>query len=243
MRYLGIDTSGAVAACLVTVDGDEVTSRVETALEPRRHAELLAPMVERVLAAEGVDRTEVRGIAVGTGPAPFTGLRAGLVTARVLGLALDVPVWGVPSLDALAATAAAHGHLPGGLRTQDALPDGTPLLVVTDARRREVYWARYEARGGIAVPTAGPDVAAPADVPRTPDDVVLGPGRALYPDVLGAADPRLVAAEPLLQVPDPSWLVRLALARRAAGEDLPTEPLYLRRPDAVPPGQGKRVLA
>ena len=243
MRYLGIDTSGAVSVCLVTVEGDHFSSRSETFDEPRRHAERLAPMIERVLAAEQVDRTEVRGIAVGTGPAPFTGLRAGLVTARVLGLALEVPVWGVPGLDALAAAAAYHARASGGASLRESLPDGTPLLVVTDARRREVYWARYEARDGAAVRTAAPDVAAPSEVPRTPDDVVIGAGRDLYPDVFGAPEPRLAHLEQVLRHPDPSWLVRLALARAAAGEPQPTDPLYLRRPDAVPPTGAKRVLA
>ncbi|UZN02205.1 tRNA (adenosine(37)-N6)-threonylcarbamoyltransferase complex dimerization subunit type 1 TsaB [Cellulomonas sp. S1-8] len=240
MRYLGIDTSGAVTACLATLDGDALTAHVERSDEPRRHAEHLAPMIERALAAQGVDRTEVRGIAVGTGPAPFTGLRAGLVTARVLGLALGVPVWGVPSLDALAAAAAGLGHAASG---SPVLPDGTPLLVVTDARRREVYWARYETRGGVAVPTAAPGVAAPADVPRTTADVVLGAGRDLFPDAFGLLDGRLTEHEALLRHPDPTWLVRLALRRAAAGAPQPTDPLYLRRPDAVPSAGAKRVLA
>jgi len=237
MSWLGIDTSGAVAVCVATERDGGLQARVETLDEPRRHAERLAPMIERLLAEEGVDRTQVRGIAVGTGPAPFTGLRAGLVTARVLGLALGVPVRGVPSPDALAAAAAA------GVDGSAAMADGTPLLVVADARRREVYWARYEVRDGTAVPTAAPAVAAPADVPRTPDDVVLGTGRDLYADVFGPVDPRVAPHEPRLRHPDPSWLVRLAVAREAAGLPQPTDPLYLRRPDAVPPTAGKRVLA
>ncbi|SFJ81309.1 tRNA (adenosine(37)-N6)-threonylcarbamoyltransferase complex dimerization subunit type 1 TsaB [Cellulomonas sp. KH9] len=242
-RYLGIDTSGAVSAALVTVDGDHVHARSETFEEPRRHAERLAPIIERALELEGADRAEVRGIAVGTGPAPFTGLRAGLVTARVLGLALGVPVWGVPGPDAIAAAAAAHGRIPGGdVPAPGALPDGTPVLVVTDARRREVYWARYEVRGSEAVRVAPPSVGAPADVPRTPDDVVLGTGCELYPEVFGPPDERFVGA-PQLRHPDPFRLVLVALARDAAGEPQPTEPLYLRRPDAVPPAGAKRVLA
>lgn len=245
MSWLGIDTSGAVAVCVATQRDGGWQARVETLDEPRRHAERLAPMIERLLAEEGVDRTQVRGIAVGTGPAPFTGLRAGLVTARVLGLALRVPVLGVPSLDALAAAAAA-GSTAGGSAAGGGtapLPDGTPLLVVTDARRREVYWARYEVRDGAAVPTAAPDVAAPADVPRTPDDVVLGAGRDLHADTFGPVDARVAPREAYLRHPDPSWLVRLAVARGADGVPQPTDPLYLRRPDAVPPGAGKRVLA
>ncbi|WP_291815232.1 tRNA (adenosine(37)-N6)-threonylcarbamoyltransferase complex dimerization subunit type 1 TsaB [Cellulomonas sp.] len=228
--HLGIDTSGAVAASLV-LDADTADTLVDD--EPRRHAEMLTPLVTELLARRGRSVRDVESVVVGTGPAPFTGLRVGLVTARVLGLALGVPVHGVPSLDALAEAAARFA----------GLDEGTPLLVVTDARRREVYWSRYEVRDGVALPTGGPDVAAPADVPRTPEDVVLGAGRDLYPQVFGDADPRLPQGTPALRSPDPSLLVRIAQRRLAAGQELPADPLYLRRPDAVPPAGAKRVLA
>ena len=91
-------------------------------------------------------------------------------------------------------------------------------LVLGDARRREVYWARY--RAGVRV--AGPAVAAPGDVQVEPGETLVGRGGVLYPD----AFPGAIEADP-----DPLWLAREALRRRAAGEDLPTDPLYLRRPD------------
>ncbi len=229
--HLGIDTSDEVAAALVL---DDVHAETLADDEPRRHAERLAPLITELLERQGRSARDVESIVVGTGPALFTGLRVGLVTARVMGLALGVPVHGVPSLDALAEAAA---------RWSADLPDGTPLLVVTDARRREVYWARYEVRDRTAVPVAGPDVAAPADVPRTPDDVVLGAGRDLYPEVFGAPDPRLDLRYPTLRHPNPALLVWIAQRRLAAGEELPADPLYLRRPDAVPPTGAKRVLA
>ncbi|MBO3088514.1 tRNA (adenosine(37)-N6)-threonylcarbamoyltransferase complex dimerization subunit type 1 TsaB [Cellulomonas sp. zg-ZUI40] len=230
MMHLGIDTSGAVAASLV-LDADRADTLTDD--EPRRHAELLAPLVTELLARHGRAVGDLESVVVGTGPAPFTGLRVGLVTARVLGLSLGIPVHGVPSLDALAEAAARFA----------GLEDGTPLLVVTDARRREVYWSRYEVRDGAAVTTDGPDVGPPADVPRTPDDVVLGAGRDLYPQVFGEADPRVAGGPPALLSPDPSLLVRIAQRRLAAGATLPADPLYLRRPDAVPPAGVKRVLA
>ncbi|WP_309135651.1 tRNA (adenosine(37)-N6)-threonylcarbamoyltransferase complex dimerization subunit type 1 TsaB [Cellulomonas sp.] len=228
MTWLGIDTSGDVAVALVRTDG---TSRTVGDDAPRRHVEQLAPFVRDVLVAEGLGVGDLQGIAVGTGPAPFTGLRVGLVTARVLGLALGVPVWGVPSHDALAAAAA------------DVLDEGTPLLVVTDARRREVYWTAYDVRDGAAVVVGGPDVAAPADVPRRTGEVVVGGGRDVHPEVFGAVETPASDRAAGLRAPDPALLVRLAVARSAAGEPLPTEPLYLRRPDAQPPTARKRALA
>jgi len=227
---LALDTSAAVAVALTDDSGELLAARSDP--QQRHHAELLTPMIAAVLAEAGVDRRELTSVVVGTGPAPFTGLRVGLVTARTLALALGIPALGVPSLDAVA------------LRASRVLPAGTDVLVATDARRREVYWALYrlEQPGGIAV-LAGPEVAAAADVaadPRTAGALPLGRGAALYADLLGEgpADEQELG----LLDPDPAELARLALARSATGEPLGTEPLYLRRPDAVPQAARKRVL-
>lgn len=227
MPILALDTSSSVAVAVLSDAGDVLAAA--TSDEPRRHAELLAPMVATALADAGVDRRELTAVVAGTGPAPFTGLRVGLVTARTLALALGVPAWGVPSLDALAAAAA---------RTAAA---GSRVVVVTDARRREVYWASYrvEAGGGPRA-DEGPDIAAPAalrESGRLAGALVVGRGGLLHAGELGLAD------EPTLLDPDPADLGRLALTRHAAGVPLPTEPLYLRRPDAEPPAAVKKVLA
>jgi len=220
VAVLALDTSASVAVAVVSDDGARLARR--DAPERRRHAEALAPLVEEALAEAGVERSELTAIAVGTGPAPFTGLRVGLVTARALGLALRIPVLGVPSLDAIAAQAVSDL----GLEPDDE------LLVASDARRREVYWARYRVvahEGPQAVPVletvAGPDVGPAASVvEHAAGAVVVGEGAELYPDAFDAADDAP-------QVPDAAVLARLAIARRAAGADQPTEPLYLRRPD------------
>ena len=227
MPVLALDTSAAVAVALLD-DGATLAARFM--YEQRRHAEQLAPMIAEVLAATGTDRTALTAIVVGTGPAPFTGLRVGLVTARTLGLALGIPVYGVCGLDALAAQAAADLDLAAG----------TEVLVVTDARRREVYWARYRvaARAVDVELVAGPGVASAAQVAadgRAAGAVVVGRGAGLYP---GALPP--VEGAPV--DPDPAVLARIALARCARGEQLPTEPLYLRRPDVMPPAGRKRAL-
>lgn len=246
---LALDTSAAVAVALTDDAGVILAQRSDE--QQRHHAELLTPMIAAVLADAGVDRRDLSSVVVGTGPAPFTGLRVGLVTARTLALALGIPVLGVPSLDAVAA------------RASRVLPAGTDVLVATDARRREVYWALYRLvdEGRIEV-LAGPEVAAAADVaadPRSSGAPVIGRGGLLYADVLAprteVQDPGAgflvvppatevapdLAAAGLLD-PDPAELARLALTRSAAGAVLDTEPLYLRRPDAVPQAARKRVL-
>jgi tRNA threonylcarbamoyladenosine biosynthesis protein TsaB len=220
---LALDTSAAASAAVV--DGEGRTLATRSSGETRRHAEALTPLVDAVLAEAGVSRTELTAVVAGTGPAPFTGLRVGLVTARTLGLALGVPVHGVSSLDALALAAARD------------LDPGAEVLVVTDARRKEVYSARYRvAAGGGVELLDGPAVEAPAALAERglPEGaVVVGAGTVLYPDLLPGTPAEV----------DPADLARVALARLAVpGTTLPTEPLYLRRPDAVPPAAGKRAL-
>ncbi|HEX5332478.1 MAG TPA: tRNA (adenosine(37)-N6)-threonylcarbamoyltransferase complex dimerization subunit type 1 TsaB [Cellulomonas sp.] len=232
MAVLALDTSAAVAVALTDDAGRTLAAR--SVQEHRRHAELLAPLVSEVLTEAGLDRTAITAVVAGTGPAPFTGLRVGLVTARALALALGVPAHGVCSLDAIAAQAVRDLELEVG----------TEVLVVTDARRREVYWARYRVTGAATDPeraielVAGPGVDHPAAVAADGvTGVVVGRGATLYPD-----DLPVTAGAPL--DPDPTELARLALRRLASdpAAALPTEPLYLRRPDVVPPTARKRVL-
>ena len=116
-------------------------------------------MIDEVMTESGITKPELTAIAVGRGPGPFTGLRVGLVTARTLALALGLEVHGVTSLDAVALQA-----VDAGIATV-----GTDFIVATDARRREVYWARYHATetssGLWAVPVTQPDVSRPHELP------------------------------------------------------------------------------
>jgi tRNA threonylcarbamoyladenosine biosynthesis protein TsaB len=226
---LALDTSSA-AVTVAVHDGSSVLAE-RSQLDARRHAELLAPTIAEVLAAAGLVPADLTCVVTGVGPGPFTGLRVGVVTARVLGAALDLPVHGVCSLDALAETAVATGQ-----------PVGAAFLVAADARRREVYWARYEVRGGVPTRTDGPQVATPDAVPREGLPVV-GRGARLYSDHLG---PGLEPLEPLAGAL--ATIAVRALAGDAGPSDqavyplLAPDPLYLRRPDAVASTGRKRVL-
>lgn len=205
---LALDTATPRVAVAVH-DGERVLAE-RLADQPMRHGEQLAPAIVAVLQDAGVGRHDLTGILAGVGPGPFTGLRVGLVTALTLGAALGIEVRGVCSLDGFAARAIADATLP----TSDG------FLIATDARRREVYLAEYDADGRR---TGGPWVSKPADV--STDRPVLGPGTALYPDLLGG--------ERGPQQPSAGWLARCVVDGPA--EALPTEPLYLRRPDATEP--------
>lgn len=225
MPVLALDTSTGIAVALTTDGAAAQVLARRRVPDQRRHAELLAPMITEVLTEAGVDRRDLLRIVVGTGPAPFTGLRAGLVTARTLGFALGVPVHGVCSLDALAAQAFAVGLAPDG-----------QVLVVTDARRHEVYAAWYRSSLGADVAVvAGPAVTSPAALAaEVAGAVVVGPGAALYPDHLSAHPGAPDAV-------DPAVLVTLARLRAERGEGTGTAPLYLRRPDVTPSATHKRA--
>ncbi|MBK3591754.1 MULTISPECIES: tRNA (adenosine(37)-N6)-threonylcarbamoyltransferase complex dimerization subunit type 1 TsaB [Streptomyces] len=196
-------------------DGDRVVAETGQ-VDARRHGELLLPAVDRVLAEAGVKLDAVTDVVVGVGPGPYTGLRVGLVTAATFGSVLTVPVHGVCTLDGLAHAAGVEG----------------PFAVATDARRKEVYWARYE---DGRTRTGEPAVDRPADIAeRLAGLPVVGAGALLYPEAFpDAGGPEHVSAGALASVA----AERLA----TGGELLPPQPLYLRRPDAQVPKNYKVV--
>ena len=195
---LGIDTSHHVAVGLAC-DGEPVVS--EVVADTRAHGETLTPLIQRLCASAGIAMTGIEAYAVGMGPGPFTGLRVGIVTARTLAAVAGRPLHGVCSLDVIAA------------QWQDA-PD--EFVVVSDARRKEFYWAFY--RDGIRV--GEPRVSAPELIPDLP------------------------AAGPVLDDPaGPRHLDAAVLAARWT--DLPSvdgEPFYLRAADAAVPRTRKSAL-
>ncbi|WP_067561853.1 tRNA (adenosine(37)-N6)-threonylcarbamoyltransferase complex dimerization subunit type 1 TsaB [Nocardia acidivorans] len=221
MLVLAVDTSTpAVTAGLVELEpADEgktaprsttLTSKVT--VDARAHNEVLTPQILACLAESGRTRAEIDAVVTGIGPGPFTGLRVGMATAAAFGDALGVPVYGVCSLDAIAADTESYLRTPA---------EPVELLVVTDARRREVYWARYRAEGRIE----GPEVSKPADLDQGSATVIAG--SASHVDYFDL---------PVLPVetPSPSGLVRVAARDILAGvTPEPLVPLYLRRPDAV----------
>ena len=187
VTVLAIDTStpAVVAAVLRRADDGVISLCAERiVVDAHAHAEQLTPNVVAAVADSGLTMSDLDAIVVGCGPGPFTGLRIGMATAAAYGHALGLPVRGVCSLDAI-----------GGRTTGE-------VLVVTDARRREVYWARY--RDGTRI--EGPGVDGLAAVPIDGAELVSG------------------------AQPTPAGLV--AAVGDWEAEPLPLVPLYLRRPDA-----------
>jgi tRNA threonylcarbamoyl adenosine modification protein YeaZ len=204
---LALDTSTVVNVGLASGDRALATA---TVADQMAHVEQLIPLVSECLDTAGVAVGDLEQLIVGVGPGPFTGLRVGVVTAQVLSRVLGLKLRGICSLDVVAAQFAGAGS--------------ADFVVATDARRREVYWARYS-RGGVRL--GDPQVSRPSDVPRLP---TIGPAADLYADQLEA-------------VPGPRSLDPGVLATR--GPTLPDvghEPAYLRHPDATELTRPKSVL-
>ncbi|WP_433549400.1 tRNA (adenosine(37)-N6)-threonylcarbamoyltransferase complex dimerization subunit type 1 TsaB [Streptomyces sp. CA-294286] len=197
-------------------DGSSVVAET-TRIDARRHGELLLPLVDTTLRDAGLELDAVTDLVVGVGPGPYTGLRVGLATAETFGFALGVPVHGLCTLDALAYASEVEG----------------PFAVATDARRKEVYWARYD---DPRTRTSEPAVDRPADLAAQLAGLpVVGAGALLYPEAFpDARGPEHVSA---------AALAALAAERLAAGGEgfLAPLPLYLRRPDAQVPKNYKVV--
>jgi len=201
---LGIDTATDVRVGLAA-DGQVVASAAIA--DTRAHAEQLMILVQQVLAEAGRTVSELTEVVVGIGPGPFTGLRVGVAAGHTLGAALGLPVRGVCSLDVVAAEWVRRGDAPA------------EFLIASDARRKEVYWARYDQTGRRL---DGPQVSAPAALPALP---LGGPGAHLVADDVTGPDAINAGLLAALNLPD-------------AG----LEPLYLRRPDAEVPTRVKSTL-
>ncbi|KGN32851.1 peptidase M22 [Knoellia sinensis KCTC 19936] len=210
MVILAIDTSTTAITVALHDDSDVIAAKSH--LDARAHTEWVAPLIAACLDESSRVPADLTAVAVGNGPGPFTGLRVGIVTGLTMAHTLGIPAYGICSLDVLAEQAA-------------PIVDGE-FVVATDARRKEVYWSRYAVRSGSVERLTEPAVDRPGDLPEEVRSLpTVGRGPVLYPDLFPTS-------VPVLDV-DAAVLARLAVTRSKAGEPMPVEPLYLRRPDAL----------
>jgi tRNA threonylcarbamoyl adenosine modification protein YeaZ len=204
---LAIDTSAGTGVAVVDRDRGVIAQGSEA--DTRRHAEVIGELIRLVLDQSGVPLSAMSGIVAGMGPGPFTGLRVGIAAANAVALAAAKPVVRVVSHDGVA-----WGHYADG--------GSGPLLVVTDARRRELYWSAYAGADehGLPIRVHGPSLSRPDDIPVE----YAGFTRV---------DAAEVAAGSLGMLAEGLYL--------HGGHFEGPEPLYLRAPDAVVPGPQKRV--
>jgi tRNA threonylcarbamoyladenosine biosynthesis protein TsaB len=216
MNLLAIET--ATEACSVALlHGETLIDRSE--LAPRRHAELVLPMAEALLAEAGVARRQLDAIAVGQGPGAFTGVRLAISVAQGLALALDIPVMPVSSLAALA---------------MQAPRNGAAIIAAIDARREEIYAGTFRFDpDGLAEPL-GLERVLPASgliLPQAEAWNVLGTGWRAHGDAIRErlpSPPRWADGDRYPQARD---VARLAAPLFAAGKGVAPEqalPVYLR---------------
>jgi len=218
MNLLAIDTATENCSAALLC-GRQLLERSE--LAPRRHAELILPMIDSLLAEAGLSRRRLDGIAVGRGPGAFTGVRLAISVAQGLALGLDIPVVPVSSLAALA---------------QDAPPEthGDALLAVIDARMGEIYAGAFR-RGsdGLVAPIMDEMVGRATEFtfPQSKNWSVLGSGWAAYSEALAARLPAPPRFADGTRFPQARAIARLAQPQFAAGRGVSPEyalPVYLR---------------
>lgn len=214
MKLLGIDT--ALNACSVAiVDGDSTLACVVSA-GGKGNAERLLPLLEQARIEADIDLAQLDGIAATIGPGSFTGIRTALATARALGLALKIPVWGITTTETLAAAAA---------------QPGLATVAAIDAKRDELYLQCFAADSGAALtaPQLLNIADAPSILPAGPA-VLVGSGSIMLKDAAQRAD---LVLSPVSPDPDPVRVAQLA-AQRPRPPAAPS-PLYIRPPDAKLP--------
>lgn len=247
MLVLALDSSATASVALARVHGSEagasfeILTRYESE-DTRSHAEVMGPYAQAALQDAGVRGEDLDAILTGTGPGPFTGLRAGIVTARALGFAWSVPVYGMMSLTALAERAVS-GVAAGEENAERAfasaesaeLVEGAELLVLSDARRREVYSARYRVNAAGYSLVDGPNVCPASEIlPGEGPSYAYGYGAGLYSEALEEHGWTIVDSARQVH-PHAEYLV--AAAARLGVENLSedTSAQYLRDSDAKVP--------
>ncbi len=233
MRILAFDTSGNACSAALWRDG-AVAARRHRPME-RGHTEALMPMVLEVLRESDTGFGELDWLAVTTGPGSFTGIRAGLATARGIALARGLPALGVDTF------ATALWRIDGHGASGD---DGRLRVIALDSRRREIYIKIFSSSGGTLME---PDMVAPDDIAGRIEGRSIWLGGSAAPDLEGVlGDAGLdVRTVPGHAVPDASDLAAIAFHRIAARdpESAPPAlaPLYLQPPRAIAPAAGGRL--
>jgi len=218
MKLLAIDTTEAACSAALLID-DQVSERFD--IVPRRHSELILPMIDGLLGEAGLKPQDLDALAFARGPGSFTGVRIATAVIQGIATAAELPVVPVSSLLALA---------QGAARTQGV----GQILAGLDARMNEVYWAACRTdENGLAGLVGGEQVCAPERVPLPEDDAWYGVGSAWegYPDLLSAILGDRVAKTDAQAMVHAQDVARLAAAEFLAGNAVSAGqalPVYLR---------------
>jgi tRNA threonylcarbamoyl adenosine modification protein YeaZ len=204
---LAIDTSAGTTVAVLSMG--TVLAELNY-LEPMTHSERIGSAIEKVIKDSGIQAKQISTVVVGVGPGPFTGLRVGMAAARYFAIGAQAQLVGVCSLDSIA------------LDFYQANPEQKSLLVTTDARRKEVFWATY----------SGVVQGVPA---RT-----HGPAVNIFEDIESLVDVSAMSSTELGVRAGALGQIAFAQGLTPQGTSSDISPIYLREPDAVP-SKGKKV--
>jgi tRNA threonylcarbamoyladenosine biosynthesis protein TsaB len=218
MILLAIDTATESCSAALWVNGKLYQRQ---SVQPRLHAELILPFVDELLLEAQISKSDIEGLVVGKGPGAFTGVRIGVAVIQGLALALDVPVVGVSNLETLAFSAYQQ------LKTQDK----KKVLVATDARMNEVYWANYSIQGNSMVLQGAEAVGNEQQVDISEIDAFIGSGFHVYPRLIDYANqhPMPYATQVYSHAKDMLLMVKDNFKQLAQAIET-IEPVYLREP-------------
>lgn len=213
MNLLAIDTATEQCSVAVRLDGRVFEHRV---LTPRGHAEMLLPMVDKVMAEAGCALSDLDGLAFGRGPGAFTGVRIAVGAIQGISLGSGLPVVGISTLAAVA---------------QQFATAGGAVLVCMDARMNEVYWGIYARQGNGTLALHGAEhVGAPESVSLDGQAVVMGVGTGFQAySLLKERFPGLRIDDAALpRASDIAFLGEMALQRGEGVRASEAQPVYLR---------------
>lgn len=218
MILLAIDTATESCSAALWVDG---TMYHRMTVQARLHAEYILPFIDELLHQAQIKKSDIQGLIVGQGPGAFTGVRIGVGVAQGLALALGIPVLPVSNLQTLAFSAFQQ------LKTSE----DTTIVVATDARMNEVYWARYRVVDGQITAIEKERVGAAQNVDLSDCDVYIGSGFSVYPELQDYAKqkPMPFATNVYSQAQDMIRMVKDSFENLATSIDI-IEPVYLRDP-------------
>ncbi len=218
MNLLAIDTATENCSAALWVGGKCFH---RSTLQPRMHAELILPFVDELLLEANIQKKDLQGLVVGQGPGAFTGVRIGVAVTQGLALALDIPIVAVSNLETLAFAA---------YRKLETTEKRT-VLVATDARMNEVYWAKYTIQGNHIQALTKEQVCSATKVSLSHVDAYIGSGFSVYPELQVYSKQHTMPFETTVysQAKDMLLMVKDRFNSLASTIEI-IEPVYLREP-------------
>ncbi|MCF6318987.1 MAG: tRNA (adenosine(37)-N6)-threonylcarbamoyltransferase complex dimerization subunit type 1 TsaB [Proteobacteria bacterium] len=218
MILLAIDTATESCSAALWVN-DRCFHR--STLQPRMHAELILPFVDELLQEANIQKQDLQGLVVGQGPGAFTGVRIGVAVTQGLALALDIPIVAVSNLETLAFAAYRK------LKTTEK----RTVLVATDARMNEVYWAKYTIQDDHIKALTDEQVCSAKKVDLTHVDAYIGSGFGVYPELQAYSKQHTMPFETTVysHAKDMLLMVKDRFNSMASTIEV-IEPIYLREP-------------